>query len=297
MKLAICTNAFHESDRIVKMKNIISISVITLTYNSEEYLKECLDSIFLARKNLDSQTIFEHIVCDGGSTDRTKEIVVSHPLNSVLLSSPVKGLYPSLDYAINKAKNKYIFYVHSDDFVSENFFRLLSNYSAKLFSQDFKSSKRIIYPCSDIAFVNRKSKILWWRRQPLVIPKLQNYANLVFHPNCLFNRNIELMFPYCKPDSNIDNSHNDLDWIHINTLMKNNIGFKRIPGAFYYFRIHPGSTTVKSQASKFLSSKSIIEFKVNPVKLLSKLYLYCHENRKSKRLFKRLFLNQHSWKL
>ena len=46
------------------------ISVITPTYNSEEYLEECI-------KGMMSQTYreFEHIIVDGGSKDGTLEII------------------------------------------------------------------------------------------------------------------------------------------------------------------------------------------------------------------------------
>ena len=46
------------------------ISVITVVYNNENYLQECFDSV--QSQNFKN---FEHIVIDGGSTDKTIDII------------------------------------------------------------------------------------------------------------------------------------------------------------------------------------------------------------------------------
>ena len=46
------------------------ISVITVVYNNENSLQECFDSV--QNQNFKN---FEHIVIDGGSTDKTIEII------------------------------------------------------------------------------------------------------------------------------------------------------------------------------------------------------------------------------
>lgn len=48
------------------------LSIITCTYNSEKYLRECLQSI---EKQRISEKNFEHIFIDGNSTDSTIEII------------------------------------------------------------------------------------------------------------------------------------------------------------------------------------------------------------------------------
>ncbi|GEM_PF-3656573 len=272
------------------------ISVITLTYNSEKYLNQCLDSIFLAFKELDSSISFEHIVCDGGSKDKTLEIVTSHPLKSVVLKSPVCGLYQSLDYAVKMANGKYLAYVHSDDFVSKFYFKSLIETILKNTQKNLSDSQQLVYPCSDIAFVDSESKVLWYRSQPKIIAQLQKKMNLVLHPNCLFDRSLELMFPYSQ--NNLNDA--DLDWKHINTLIENNVKFKRVANSYYFFRIHPKSTTVKEiQSSKTNTSARKLSLhhlkQISIVKLMARIYLYCHETQKFKRILQRIFLGKSSW--
>lgn len=273
--------------------NNLSLSVITLTYNSQRYLNECLDSIFIALQELDSSITFEHIVCDGGSDDKTIDIVTSHPLKSVLLKSPVSGLYPSLDYAIKMAKGKYISYVHSDDFVSNSFFQSLMK---AISDSDGNSSKERIYPCTDVAFVDSESNILWYRRQPKIIKVFQKKVNLLFHPNCLFERDIELLFPYSENNLNEAN----LDWKHINMIIDNNIKFQRVTKSYYFFRIHFNSTTVKK--IKFDSENRVGSIhkklaNIDLIELVARIYLYCHETQKIKRILQRFIMNKFSWNL
>lgn len=48
------------------------ISIVTPTYNSEKYLEECIRSIMQQE-----YTEYEHIIIDGGSTDKTLDIIKS----------------------------------------------------------------------------------------------------------------------------------------------------------------------------------------------------------------------------
>ena len=48
----------------------MKVSIVTPTYNSEEYLEKCIQSIMGQ-----SHTDYEHIIVDGGSKDRTIEII------------------------------------------------------------------------------------------------------------------------------------------------------------------------------------------------------------------------------
>jgi glycosyltransferase involved in cell wall biosynthesis len=62
------------------MSNQPFVSYIIPTYNAEKYLKRCLDSIFMQDYPRDK---YEVIIADGGSTDRTIEILKSYSVTYV----------------------------------------------------------------------------------------------------------------------------------------------------------------------------------------------------------------------
>ena len=58
------------------------ISIITTVKNGEKHLEECFESL-----QNQSYKHFEHIVIDGGSTDRTLEIINNHKSKIKFFSS------------------------------------------------------------------------------------------------------------------------------------------------------------------------------------------------------------------
>ena len=94
----------------------MKISIITATYNSEEYILDCLQSIA-------SQTYsnIEHIIIDGGSTDQTPDIIKSTQSVTKWISEPDNGIYDALNKGVQMASGDVIGLLHSDDiFYSKN---------------------------------------------------------------------------------------------------------------------------------------------------------------------------------
>lgn len=92
-------------------------SIITCTKNSAKFLPSCLSS-------LSSQVFrdFEHIVIDGESTDKTISLI---PKSSQLFVIPPNGISAAMNAGIKFAKGKYIYFLHSDDYLEDD--SVLSN--------------------------------------------------------------------------------------------------------------------------------------------------------------------------
>ena len=88
------------------------ISVITPTYNSEEYLEECI-------KGMMSQTYreFEHIIVDGGSKDGTLEIIKKYEGKYPMrwISEKDNGMYDAISKGFKMAKGDVFCWINSDD--------------------------------------------------------------------------------------------------------------------------------------------------------------------------------------
>lgn len=107
------------------MINMPEISVLMPVYNGEKYVKETIDSVL-------NQTFddFEFIIVNDGSTDNTRNIIESYKDNRIELYNLARnrGVGFASNFAVNKAKGKYIARVdsddiyHSDRFLLEKFF-------------------------------------------------------------------------------------------------------------------------------------------------------------------------------
>jgi glycosyltransferase involved in cell wall biosynthesis len=89
--------------RIDGSKHRFSLSIVTATFNSEKNLPVLVESL---RRQTDSD--FEWVIADGGSTDGTLSILGKiDDLAIVLSSEPDFGIYDALNRAISLASGEY----------------------------------------------------------------------------------------------------------------------------------------------------------------------------------------------
>lgn len=122
------------------------ISIITPVLNGEKFIEKNLLSV----SNL---TIpYEHIIIDGGSTDRTIEII-SHFKNVKLLTQTDKnGMYGAIDQGFNAAVGEYICWINCDDCIYPENFETFYLW-AKNKQLDFASSNGVFH------FINENKKV------------------------------------------------------------------------------------------------------------------------------------------
>lgn len=92
-------------------------SIIVPTYNNENELKKCIDSI-LAQSYSD----FELIIVDDGSTDGTPDICDSYALQDsrvLVLHKDNEGVAAARNDGLFRAMGKYVYYVDADDWVQQ----------------------------------------------------------------------------------------------------------------------------------------------------------------------------------
>lgn len=93
----------------------MKVSIITVTYNSEKYLEECIVSI----RNQTYKDI-EYIIIDGDSKDSTKEIINKYKNDiTIYLSEKDKGIYDAINKGIKKCSGDIIGLLHSDDILHD----------------------------------------------------------------------------------------------------------------------------------------------------------------------------------
>lgn len=91
------------------------ISIITVTYNSSKYLKDCIESVI----SQDYKNI-EYIIIDGNSKDNTLEIIKSYESKiHTFISEKDNGIYDAINKGIKLSTGDFIGLLHSDDFFQD----------------------------------------------------------------------------------------------------------------------------------------------------------------------------------
>jgi GT2 family glycosyltransferase len=99
----------------INIKN--NLAIIIPTYNAENFILECINSIKLNYNNK-----FNTYIVDGGSTDRTLEIIQKQKFKKVVIFKKSKNIgYAGLiNYAINKTEFTYYLVVNPDTIFLNN---------------------------------------------------------------------------------------------------------------------------------------------------------------------------------
>ncbi len=94
----------------------IKITIVTATYNAEKTLEQSILSIV----HQDYPNI-EYIIVDGGSTDRTINILKQYEHYGIKwISEPDYGIYDGLNKGIQLATGDYLYFLGADDWLCNN---------------------------------------------------------------------------------------------------------------------------------------------------------------------------------
>ncbi|NJO92850.1 MAG: glycosyltransferase, partial [Chloroflexia bacterium] len=159
----------------------MKISIITVCYNSEKYIRTAIDSVL-------QQTYedIEYIIVDGGSVDATLSLIkpYQHKI-SKFISEPDNGIYDAMNKGINLATGDVIGTLNSDDlYVDEKvlsqvveIFQNSKNDSlfADLFYVDKKNTNKIIRKWKTKEFIPGSFKKGWHPPHPTFFVKRDVY--------------------------------------------------------------------------------------------------------------------------
>lgn len=147
-----------------------TVSIVIVTYNAENFLKTCLESVINQPfKNK------EIIIIDGNSTDKTLQIINSYSEHiSIWISEPDLGIYDAMNKSIKYIKGKWVLFLGADDLLLEGF---------NEFSACLKNQNEVYY--GDCITENT---ILGGKFSNYRLAKMNICHQAIFYPTYLFNR-------------------------------------------------------------------------------------------------------------
>lgn len=151
----------------------LDFSIITVAYNSEETIERTIKSVLNQ-----SHDNFEYIIVDGGSKDKTNDIIKQYKDEFkgglTHISEPDKGIYDAMNKGIALAKGKVIGLLNSDDYYFENTL-------AKVYDV-FTSSDRKSVITGELIFKSETGEQLLKTSKERFLKKTKHYKNGVRHP-------------------------------------------------------------------------------------------------------------------
>ncbi|MCQ2250568.1 MAG: glycosyltransferase [Bacteroidales bacterium] len=172
------------------------LSIITVVYNSEKYIRATIESV-LAQ----TYPCIEYIIIDGQSSDGTMDIVREYADRiSTIISEPDRGLYDAMNKGLSHSTGQYVLYLNSGDLLSS------SNIITEVFNSADTASD-VIYGDTDIT--DSHGNIIHSRRhRPPERLTAQSYKRgmLVCHQSFIARRSL------CQPYDLQYRYAADFDW-------------------------------------------------------------------------------------
>ena len=153
------------------MFDLVKISVIIPVYNTQKYLRECIDSIL----NQNFKDI-EIICINDGSTDNSQDILDEYHKKDIrfkVFTQKNQGLAKSRNVGLNHAKGEYVIFLDSDDYLKSDSLLKLYNIANKknldfvmfkIMNFDYKTHVKSTARYFDMKFLkNVRNKVFNWR--------------------------------------------------------------------------------------------------------------------------------------
>ncbi|MDR2684021.1 MAG: glycosyltransferase [Prevotellaceae bacterium] len=223
----------------------MKISVITVCYNSEKYIRTAIESVL----NQTCQDI-EYIIVDGNSTDSTINIVKEYEpeFNGSMryISEADSGLYEAMNKGIKMATGEIIGILNSDDFY--NYSDCLEKIAAVF------EDKNIDACFADVRFVKQKNteKTVRYYSSAKFSPALFRWGFMPAHPSFFARKKCFEKAGYYKTDYKIAADYELL----IRFLYTERFSYKYIP--LDIIKMRTGGKSTKSLKSNCILNKEIV---------------------------------------
>ena len=161
------------------MKADLKVSVITVTFNSEDYISNAVDSVLGQ-----SYENIEYIVIDGESTDKTVNILQSYEGRiSKFISEKDTGIYDAMNKGISLASGDVVGILNSDDFYIDEFV-------IEKVVKEFEKKIDCLY--ADLVYVRSKnlSKVVRYYDSSHFSPSKFAYGWMPAHPTFFVKKDI-----------------------------------------------------------------------------------------------------------
>lgn len=210
------------------MKNPL-LSIIIPSYNSEKFIRECLDS---ARAEFDPR--IEIILVDGASSDNTMAIVSDYSdILAKVISEPDRGQSDAFNKGFRVASGKFLTWLNSDDVICPGALGKVLSYLA---------NTEVEWITANTLYINGEGRVLKCCRSGQFEGFVLNFGLLnVFGPSCFFTKKVFQEIGEFRVDF-----HYCMDTEYWWRLVERGYRYERVPCYFWALRLHEGAKTASA---------------------------------------------------
>ncbi|MCF8260827.1 MAG: glycosyltransferase [Melioribacteraceae bacterium] len=221
------------------MNKILTISIITPSFNHSDFIEDTITSVI----NQDYEYI-EHIVVDGGSTDSTIEILKKYD-ELKWISEKDNGQASAINKGFRMATGEIVSWLNSDDYLAPN--------SITKVAKVFAEKPEIDFVYGDIIYVNKgKSTIEEIIGEKINYDKLLRNPDIVRQPSTFWRKSVLDKIGYI--DENLELV---MDYDFFLKLFKN-FSFEYIPVTLSYYREYSDTKTSKQNRKQVMEILKVI---------------------------------------
>jgi len=211
------------------------LSVIMPVYNAEKYVYEAIDSLL-------KQTFadFELLIFDDGSTDSSREIILSFRDSRIRLTdSPVNtGYVKHLNEGLIQARGQYIARMDADDIAAPNRFLLQVEY--------LQQHPDVAVCGAWIEFIGSKQGLLEYPIDHInIVTQMLLFGNAMAHPAVMLRKSV-LTAHQLSYDASLEPAEDYDLWYHMAALGK----LHNLPEVLLKYRMHAQNESVVKKAKQ-----------------------------------------------
>jgi glycosyltransferase involved in cell wall biosynthesis len=216
--------------RRLRVTSLPTISIITPSLNQGSYIGEALDSV-----HMQDYLPLEHLVIDGGSSDRTREILRSRGGSAEWeylrwCGEADRGQSDALNKGFLSAKGELIGWLNSDDRYRPGCFRRVAG--------EFADNPDLDVIYGDSTWIDSSGKVFHIRREP----PFRRFILLYYRVLCIPTTSLFFRRRVIEAHHLLDeNLHYAMDFDFLVRLSLAGYRFKHVPKLFADFRVHAAS--------------------------------------------------------
>lgn len=202
--------------------------VVTPTLNAERFLEQTLRSVWSQRSD---RIEIDHVIVDGGSTDRTLEIASRYP-SRVVVSENDRGMYDAVNRGMAMVHGDVVGYINADDEIAPG--------ALLLVAETLERNSDVGWVCGRVEYIDADGRTLG-RMTPVRLT-LRSYLGLGW--SCIPQQTVwarRAFFDQVGPFDIDYRNCGDYDWyaralgLHHPYIIRETIG---------RFRLHPGQISL-----------------------------------------------------